>query len=84
MVVFGRAEDSGEGWSERLVDGLVENQKKMLDMMKKDPQISKKELSLKLGISSTAVDKNIITLKKKGLLRCVGPAKGGHWEVVRG
>jgi len=35
-----------------------------------------------LGISDTAVDKNIATLKKKGLLRRVGPARGGHWEIV--
>lgn len=74
----------GEGLVERLVDGLVENQKKMLDMMKKDPHISKKELSLKLGISSTAIDKNIITLKKKGLLRRIGADRGGYWEAVRG
>lgn len=69
---------------ERLVDGLVENQKKMLDLMKKDPYISKKELSLKLGISSTAIDKNIISLKKKGLLRRIGADRGGYWEVVGG
>lgn len=71
---------------ERLVDGLVErlveNQKKILDLMKKDPYISKKELSLKVGISSTAIDKNIISLKRKGLLRRIGADRGGHWEVV--
>ena len=77
-------EEGGEKLGERLVDGLVENQKKMLDLMKKNPYISKKELSLKLGVSSTAIDKNIISLKKKGLLRRIGADRGGQWEVVGG
>jgi len=29
------------------------------------------------------IDKNIETLKKKGLIERVGPEKGGHWEVIR-
>jgi predicted HTH transcriptional regulator len=33
------------------------------------------------GISTTAVDKNIDTLKKQGILKRVGPDKGGHWEI---
>ena len=80
-VEMGNLKDT-EKVRERLVDGLVENQKKMLDLMKKDPYISKKELSLKLGISSTAIDKNIISLKRKGLLQRIGADRGGHWEVV--
>jgi len=44
--------------------------------------ITTKELSEHIKISTTAVDNNISKLKKKGLLRRVGPAKGGHWEVI--
>jgi ATP-dependent DNA helicase RecG len=60
---------------------LVESQREILDLIKKNPQISKKELSNKVAISTTAIDKNISQLKKKGLLKRVGPDKGGHWEV---
>ena len=70
------------GLVDGLVEWLVENQKRMLEMMKVSPTISKKEMSHALGISTTAIDKNIQTLKKKGLLKRIGPAKGGHWEVV--
>ena len=35
-----------------------------------------------LEISTTAVDKNIDSLKKKGLLKRVGPDKGGYWKVL--
>ena len=64
-----------------MVEGLVENQKKMLILIKKNPKISKRELSEKIGISTTAIDKNITTLKKKKMIKRLGSAKGGHWEV---
>lgn len=68
--------------SEGLVEGLVESQRKMLNLIKKNPYVSKKELSDKVGISTAAIDKNISQLKKKKLLKRVGPDKGGHWEVM--
>ncbi|MBN1687983.1 MAG: putative DNA binding domain-containing protein [Candidatus Omnitrophica bacterium] len=81
---MGKAEKAEEKrLVEGLVEGLVENQRKMIDFINKNPRISKKELSDKIGISTTAIDKNIAHLKKKGLLRRVGPDKGGHWEVVK-
>jgi ATP-dependent DNA helicase RecG len=39
-------------------------------------------MSKEIGISTTAIDKNLIALKQKGLLRRIGPDKGGHWEVI--
>jgi len=66
---------------EGLVEGLVENQKKILDLMKARPYISKRELSDEIGISATAIDKNIMALKEKELLKRIGPDKGGHWKV---
>lgn len=65
-----------------LVEGLVESQRKILEIVKKNPHISKKEMSEIIGISITAIDKNISSLKKKGILKRVGPAKGGYWEVL--
>ena len=72
-----------EKGNEGLVEGLVENQKKILELVKENPQISKNDLSKKIGISATAIDKNIDRLKEKGLLKRIGPDKGGYWEVVR-
>jgi ATP-dependent DNA helicase RecG len=61
---------------------LVESQRKIVSLIQQNPRVSKKELSEKVGISTTAIDKNIQSLKKKGLLKRVGSAKGGHWEVI--
>ena len=70
-----------EGLAERWVEGLVESQRAILRLVVENPSISKKAMASRVGISSTAVDKNIKTLKEKGLLMRIGPAKGGHWEV---
>jgi ATP-dependent DNA helicase RecG len=71
-----------------LVDGLVENYKlstnqgAILKMMLDNEDITIAQLADKVSISTTAIDKNIIKLKEFGLLRRVGPDKGGHWEVI--
>ena len=67
-----------------MVDRLAESQKTILKLIKENPYISKKELSETIGISTTAIDKNITRLKKEGLLKRIGPDKGGHWEIVEG
>lgn len=67
---------------EKLVERLAENQKRILALMEQNPCISKKELSKKIGISTTAIDKNIAKLKKKRLLKRVGPDKGGRWQAL--
>jgi hypothetical protein len=35
-----------------------------------------------IGICTAALDKNIESLKKKGLLQRIGPAKGGNWKII--
>ncbi|UCE74009.1 MAG: winged helix-turn-helix domain-containing protein [Methanomassiliicoccales archaeon] len=67
---------------EKLGERLGENQKRILQLMKADPHITIPKLAEKIGISTTSVENNITKLKKKGLLRRVGPAKGGHWEII--
>ncbi|MHC1755805.1 MAG: winged helix-turn-helix transcriptional regulator [Methanosarcina sp.] len=47
-----------------------------------DPQISIVELSQRIGLDTTAIENNITKFKEKGILKRVGPAKGGHWEVI--
>ena len=62
---------------------LGENEIKIIELMRENKYITTKELSEHIKISTTAVDNNISKLKKKGLLRRIGPAKGGHWEIIK-
>ena len=66
-----------------MAEGLAENQRMILGLIIRDPRISKKTMAEAIGISTTAIDKNLTKLKQIGILRRVGPDKGGHWEVIR-
>ena len=50
--------------------------------MRESPSVSAAEIAKAVGISPRAIEKQVASLKSKGQLRCVGPDKGGHWEVI--
>ena len=70
-----------------LVKGLVKdlsaNQIKLLELIETRPNVTKKEMAKHIGISTTAIDNNIKTLKSKGLLERVGGRKDGYWKFVK-
>ena len=61
---------------------ISERQKEILDMTKVNPSISREEISQKLNINPSAVQRHIEKLKEKGIIKRVGPDKGGYWEVI--
>ena len=67
---------------EKLGEKLGENRRAIISGMVNDPNISVVALAKRLGISRTAVENNIKWLKEKGYIERIGPAKGGHWQVV--
>ncbi len=71
------------GLGEKLGEKLGETRTAIVEFMRKDPRISTATLAEKLALSTTAVDKNIQYLKSHGHIRRIGPAKGGHWEVLK-
>lgn len=77
----GSSEKTSDGLVGGLVDGLVESQQLIIKLIRQKPAVSKREMAKHIGISTTAVDKNIDSLKAKGWLKRIGPDKGGHWEV---
>lgn len=55
---------------------------KILDMIRSDATITTQAMADNLGISRRAIAKAIAKLQEKGLIRRIGPDKGGHWEMV--
>lgn len=68
---------------DRVPDNLTENQQKILNLLKQNKTVSMAEMAKSIGISKRKVLDNINKLKKLGLVRRIGPAKGGHWEVIK-
>ena len=72
----------GEKSDDWLGEKLGENRETILRCLAQNPSISTHRLAELLGMSTTAMDKNIKWLKENGIIRHVGPAKGGRWEVM--
>ncbi len=72
----------GERLGKKLGERLGENSLKIIFFMKENKKVSIKELSEKVGISETAIEKNISKLQGLNIIKRVGPAKGGSWEVL--
>ena len=54
---------------------------KIWSLIKDNPDITIEGLVKELGITDRAVKKHIANLKIKGMLRRIGPDKGGHWAT---
>lgn len=66
---------------ERLGVKLGENEKKIIELIRKDSQITIDKLAEKLKISTTAIENNIKKLRQKKVLKRIG-YKGGRWEIL--
>ena len=65
-----------------LVEGLVDSQQKIVRLIVENPKISKKKMAISIGISTTSIDKNIVALKDKNIIKRVGSDSGGHWKII--
>ncbi len=50
--------------------------------MSKDCKITIVELSAIVGISERKIKENVAKLKQKGILKRIGPDKGGYWKII--
>ena len=64
------------------VDTTQKTTQKILDQIKANPYISRQELAELCGLTSDGIKYNIRKLREKGIIKRIGPDKGGHWEVV--
>jgi ATP-dependent DNA helicase RecG len=68
---------------ETVNNGSEKTREKILNLLIGKQEITTEELSEKLGFSVKGVDWQIAKLKKENLIRRIGPAKGGHWEIIK-
>jgi len=55
---------------------------KILYLISKNKLFSAKKIAEIICISPRMVEKYISEFKKKGLIKRIGPAKGGYWEII--
>ena len=55
---------------------------KILRILKETPNLALAELAAQVDRTPRAIEMACAKLVKEGKLRRIGPAKGGHWEVM--
>ncbi|RLG13072.1 MAG: hypothetical protein DRN71_05445 [Candidatus Nanohalarchaeota archaeon] len=68
---------------EKGVENISDKQKTILDLIRKNPPISKEQIEIQGALTKKSVDYNIQKLKDMGLLKRIGPDKGGHWKIIK-
>ena len=55
---------------------------KIIDLVISDPSITAEAMSVKIGVSKRAVEKNIKELRDRGILIHEGSDKAGYWRII--
>jgi predicted HTH transcriptional regulator len=55
---------------------------KILKAVRQNKEITIPELSASIGITERSIERNIQKLQREKFLLRIGPAKGGHWELI--
>ena len=75
-----RKEVEGSGKSSGKSSGKTST--RVLEMLQQTPRMTIPDLAESLAVSTRAVEKQIAKLREEGRIRRIGPARGGHWEVI--
>jgi DeoR/GlpR family transcriptional regulator of sugar metabolism len=63
-------------------DKFGENVGEIMAALEQDGNLTIPELASLIGVTERSIERNIKKLQEQGRLRRVGPAKGGHWEIL--
>jgi predicted HTH transcriptional regulator len=55
---------------------------KILNLIKQDNSITIPKIANKLDVSSKTIKRDIQKLKNEGIIKRIGPDKGGKWSVL--
>lgn len=58
--------------------------KKILNLLRQNPSMTRMQISDAIGLSQEGVKWNLDKLKTSGIIRRVGPDRGGYWEIIEG
>ena len=72
--------------TENIVDSIVEKlsttRAKIVRIIWKNPNATAQSISKEINIASRNVQEHLRILQEQGVIRRIGPDKGGHWEII--
>lgn len=73
---------SPTGVSEKMSEKMSEkNASTTLAALQRSPGLTIAQLAKQLNVSTRTIERHLKSLQKQGLLKRIGTARGGHWEV---
>lgn len=69
--------------NEVINDTLSDNEQILYNVISVNPNITKLEMKAQTNLSMSTIDRNIKSLKEKGILQRVGSNKAGNWIITR-
>ena len=71
---------------ENIVENIVEKlptiRGKIVKILWTNPSASASSIAKEIGIAQRNVQEHLKQLQAEGIIRRIGPAKGGHWEII--
>ena len=61
----------------------VKTSVKILELLNENPEMTLAEIAVLLGKSTRGIEMASTKLVREGRLKRVGPAKGGHWQIIK-
>ncbi|MBL0707847.1 MAG: winged helix-turn-helix transcriptional regulator [Sulfurimonas sp.] len=65
------------------VETRVETRVEIVEQIKKNPNITNKELASALDLTIKAIEWQMKKLKDEKILKRVGSTKSGYWEIIK-
>ena len=85
-VVENIVENIAGNITENIVDSIVEKlsttRAKIVRIIWKNPNATAQSISKEINIASRNVQEHLRKLQEQGVIRRIGPDKGGHWEII--
>ena len=74
----------GFEYAENVPENVPENRLILIiNIIKNNNRITISELSTRLSVNEKTIKRDLDKLKISGMIKRIGPAKGGHWEVIK-
>jgi len=70
------------GKKSTLKSTLKGTRKDVVDIILNSPHITIPQIAEQLGLNARGIAKHIKNLQEEGIIKRIGPDKGGHWEVI--
>ena len=78
-VTFGRPKTTPKTVGKTVVKTVG----KIIELIMEDSSVTRNELAKKTGLTVRGVEWNLGKLKKKGLIKRIGSARGGYWKIIK-